>query len=101
MDSEGKKKRRKNIRLINPATITELAWLVKFLLWDSTGKFCFFSSSSILPIKNLLLFYPLNSQFVFVVLFTSFLVLCVDYDRLFNHKFPTFSTVVHFHKVQQ
>lgn len=39
-------------------------------------------------------------QFVFVVLFTSFLVLCVDYDRLFNHKFPTFSTVVHFHKVQ-
>lgn len=39
-------------------------------------------------------------QFVFVVLFTSFLLLCVDYDTLFNHKTPTFSNVVHFHKIQ-
>lgn len=39
-------------------------------------------------------------QFVFVVIFTSFLVLCVDYDTLFNHKNPTFSNVIHFHKVQ-
>ncbi|XP_015752139.1 PREDICTED: autophagy-related protein 9A-like [Acropora digitifera] len=39
-------------------------------------------------------------QFVFVVLFTSFLVLCVDYDTLFNFKNPTFSNVVGFHKIQ-
>ena len=34
-------KNKKNIRPINPAKVTELAWLVKFLLWDSTGKFHF------------------------------------------------------------
>ena len=47
------------------------------------------------------LMYISCSQFVFVVLFTSFLVLCVDYDNLFNHKKPSFSNVVYFHKIQQ
>ncbi|KAK2562122.1 Autophagy-related protein 9A [Acropora cervicornis] len=42
----------------------------------------------------------LFNQFVFVVLFTSLLVLCVDYDTLFNFKNPTFSNVVGFHKIQ-
>lgn len=39
-------------------------------------------------------------QFVFVVLFTSFLVLCVDYNTLFNHKQPSFSNVLYFHKIE-
>lgn len=43
---------------------------------------------------NLLLFSPLNSQFLFVVTFTTFLVNCVDYDVLFanravNHTGPS------------
>ncbi|EDO42966.1 predicted protein, partial [Nematostella vectensis] len=39
-------------------------------------------------------------QFAFVVLFTSFLLLCVDYDKLFKNPDPTFSEVVHFHKIE-
>ncbi|XP_031565210.1 autophagy-related protein 9A-like [Actinia tenebrosa] len=39
-------------------------------------------------------------QFAFVVLFTSFLVLCVDYDKLFKDKDLSFKKVIHFHKVK-